>query len=117
MRRAEPALAVAQRVLGSPEMAGLELYSFRAAAVNDRLYIRLDKARSLWPGWAAAHASSLVIVANHAHMQSASSAIIKMNQHIRTYTVLCNILFTDVYDMHCSGHCHNVCTCIKCAVM
>ena len=73
MCRAEPALAVARRVLGSPEMTGLELYSFRAAAVNDRLYIRLDKAGSPWRGWAAAHASCVCPshLCTHQHHQRA----------------------------------------------
>ncbi|CAK0786450.1 hypothetical protein CVIRNUC_009663 [Coccomyxa viridis] len=37
------ALDAAQSVLGMPELQGLQLYSFRAAAKRDRLYIRLDK--------------------------------------------------------------------------
>lgn len=41
--RGEPALQVAQKVLSSPEMEGLELYSFKAAAKRDRLYVRIDK--------------------------------------------------------------------------
>ena len=45
--RAEPALGVAQRVLGRAHMAGLELYSFRSAPVNDRLYMRIDKVPGL----------------------------------------------------------------------
>ena len=41
--RAEPALAVARGVLARDGMAGFELYSFRAAPINDRLYMRIDK--------------------------------------------------------------------------
>lgn len=41
--RGEPALEVAQKVLSSPDLEGLELYSFKAAAKRDRLYIRIDK--------------------------------------------------------------------------
>ena len=41
--RGEAALNAAQSVLGMPELQGLQLYSFRAAAKRDRLYIRLDK--------------------------------------------------------------------------
>lgn len=41
--RGKPALEVAKQVLSTPEMEDLELYSFRAAALRDRLYIRIDK--------------------------------------------------------------------------
>ena len=41
--RGKAALDAAQSVLGAPELQGLQLYSFRAAAKRDRLYIRLDK--------------------------------------------------------------------------
>ena len=36
-------LAVAQRVLARPELAALELFSFRAYGSRKRLVIRLDK--------------------------------------------------------------------------
>ena len=41
--RGKPALEVAKQVLRAPEMENIELYSFRAAALRDRLYIRIDK--------------------------------------------------------------------------
>ncbi len=43
MCRGNAALESAQSVLQQPELEGLQLYSFRAAAKRDRLYIRLDK--------------------------------------------------------------------------
>jgi hypothetical protein len=42
--RGRPALEAARAVLKQPEMEGLQLYSFRAAAKRDRLYMRLDRA-------------------------------------------------------------------------
>ncbi len=36
-------MEVARKVLSAPEMECLELYSFRAAHMKDRLYIRIDK--------------------------------------------------------------------------
>ncbi|CAL5222919.1 g5352 [Coccomyxa viridis] len=39
----DAALESAQSVLQQPDLEGLQLYSFRAAAKRDRLYIRLDK--------------------------------------------------------------------------
>ncbi|CAL8463893.1 g3428 [Coccomyxa elongata] len=44
----QPALGVAKKVLNAPEMESLELYSFRAAHVKDRLYIRIDKLDDLY---------------------------------------------------------------------
>ncbi|KAK9918799.1 hypothetical protein WJX75_007027 [Coccomyxa subellipsoidea] len=44
----KPALEVAKQVLSTPEMEDLELYSFRAAALRDRLYIRIDKMDDLY---------------------------------------------------------------------
>ena len=44
--RGEVGLAVAQRVLARPELAGLELFSFRAYGSRKRLVIRLDKVSS-----------------------------------------------------------------------
>jgi len=41
--RGEVGLAVAQRVLARPELAALELFSFRADGSRKRLVIRLDK--------------------------------------------------------------------------
>ena len=45
--RGKAALQAAENVLHLPELAGLQLYSFRAAAKRDRLYIRLDKVRDI----------------------------------------------------------------------
>ena len=45
--RGKAALQAAENVLKLPELAGLQLYSFRAAAKRDRLYIRLDKVRGI----------------------------------------------------------------------
>jgi hypothetical protein len=45
--RGKAALQAAENVLKLPELAGLQLYSFRAAAKRDRLYIRLDKVRDI----------------------------------------------------------------------
>ncbi|EIE18889.1 hypothetical protein COCSUDRAFT_45036 [Coccomyxa subellipsoidea C-169] len=44
----KPALEVAKQVLRAPEMENIELYSFRAAALRDRLYIRIDKMDDLY---------------------------------------------------------------------
>lgn len=43
MSRGQSALKVIKKVLDAPEMEGLELYSFRAAALKDRLYIKIEK--------------------------------------------------------------------------
>lgn len=45
--RSKAALQAAENVLKLPELAGLQLYSFRAAAKRDRLYIRVDKVRGI----------------------------------------------------------------------
>ena len=42
--RGEVGLAIAQKVLSRPELAALELFSFRAYGSRKRLVIRLDKA-------------------------------------------------------------------------
>jgi hypothetical protein len=51
LRRGEVGLAIAQKVLARPELAALELFSFRAYGSRKRLVIRLDKAcgRNLHP--------------------------------------------------------------------
>ena len=48
MCRGKAALESAQSVLKQSELEGLQMYSFRAAAKRDKLYIRLDKVRT-WP--------------------------------------------------------------------
>jgi hypothetical protein len=43
--RGTAALRAAEKVLELPELAGVQLYSFRAAAKHDRLCIKLDKVK------------------------------------------------------------------------